>query len=43
MMLEVLLALAPGVLVYLWYFGAGLALNLVIAAIIAPRYGVRRC
>jgi len=34
-MLEVLLALVPGVLVYLWYFGPGLVLNLVIAAITA--------
>src|SRR5262245_53271573 len=31
-MLEVLVALVPGVLVYTWYFGPGLAINLVIAA-----------
>ena len=31
-MLEVLVALVPGVLAYLWFFGAGLAVNLAIAA-----------
>src|SRR5262245_58804374 len=34
-MLEVLVALVPGVLAYLWFFGAGLALNLLIATITA--------
>ena len=34
-MLEVLVALVPGVLVYLWYFGPGLVLNLLIAALTA--------
>jgi electron transport complex protein RnfD len=34
-MLEVLIALVPGVLAYLWFFGPGLVLNLLIAALTA--------
>ena len=33
MMQQVLLALVPAALAYLWYFGAGFVLNLIIAAI----------
>lgn len=35
MMRDVLLALVPGALVYVWFFGVGLILNLVIAAVFA--------
>jgi electron transport complex protein RnfD len=35
MMLEVLVALVPGIVVYVWFFGPGLALNLCIAALFA--------
>ena len=35
-MLKVLFALVPGIVAYVWAFGSGILVNLIIGSVVAP-------